>query len=459
MISFISIKNAFILLRKLICNIDNILKLNYYTLIKKIVLLEKVKNKKKLLMKYSEKFIGQISKLILYCNLILYSSIAWSSDSLSTWEDTILKSSGQTIFFHAWGGDKNINSYIKWAADEVNEKYNINVKHVKVSDTSNVVARILSEKNASKHSNGAVDLVWINGENFSRMKQSKLLLGENWIFEIPNSNYLDFKNNPSLLNDFGINTEGMEMPWGLSQLTFYYDSKFLKTPPKSSMKLKQYILNNKGRFTFPQPPDFVGTSFLKQILIELISDRDLLKSQYTPKIHEKELEPLWIWLDEVTPNLWRKGRNYPSNYLALTELVAEREIDIGMAFNISHASNAISEGRLPKTVRSYIHEKGSLANVHFLTIPYNSSKKEAAKIFVNFLISPDAQLRKQNNKFWGDPSVLSMDKLDIGWKKKFYETSKGIATLSNDELKMKFQEPHPSWVKVLEEGWIRRYGS
>ena len=410
-------------------------------------------------MKYNEKFIGLISKLILYCNLILYSSIACSSDSSSTWEDAILKSSGQTIFFHAWGGDRNINSYIRWAADEVKEKYNINVQHVKVSDTSNVVARILSEKNAGKHSNGAVDLVWINGENFSRMKESKLLLRENWIFEIPNSNYLDFKNNPSLLNDFGINTEGMEMPWGLSQLTFYYDSKFLKTPPKSSMKLKQYILNNKGRFTFPQPPDFVGTSFLKQILIELISDKDLLKSQYNPKIHERELEPLWIWLDEVTPNLWRKGRNYPSNYLALTELVAEREIDIGMAFNISHASNAISEGRLPKTVRSYIHEKGSLANVHFLTIPYNSSKKEAAKIFVNFLISPDAQLRKQNNKFWGDPSVLSMDKLNIGWKKKFNETSKGIATLSNDELKMKFQEPHPSWVKVLEEGWIRRYGS
>ena len=249
------------------------------------------------------------------------------------------------------------------------------------------------------------------------------------------------------------------MPWGLSQLTFYYDSKFLKIPPRSSMKLKQYILNNKGRFTFPQPPDFVGTSFLKQILIELISDKDLLKSQYNPKIHEKELEPLWIWLDEVTPNLWRKGRNYPSNYLALTELVAEREIDIGMAFNISHASNAISEGRLPKTVRSYIHEKGSLANVHFLTIPYNSSKKGAAKIFVNFLISPYAQLRKQNNKYWGDPSVLSMDKLNMDWKKKFNETSKGVATLSNEELKMKFQEPHPSWVKALEEGWIKRYGS
>lgn len=412
-----------------------------------------------MLIKINKRFIAKISKFILYCNLILHSCAAWSSDSSSTWEDTLLKSSGQTIFFHAWGGDRNINSYIKWATDEVKKRHNINVKHVKVSDTSNVVARILSEKNAKKDSNGAVDLVWINGENFSMMKKNKLLLRENWIFKIPNSEYLDFKNNPSLLNDFGINTEGREMPWGLSQLTFYYDSKFLKTPPRSSMKLKQYILNNKGRFTFPQPPDFVGTSFLKQILTEVISDKNLLKSEYSPKIHEKELQPLWIWLDEVTPNLWRKGKNYPSNYLALTELVAEREIDIGMAFNISHASNAISEGRLPKTVRSYIHEKGSLANVHFLTIPYNSSKKGAAKIFVNFLISPYAQLRKQNNKYWGDPSVLSMDKLNMDWKKKFNETSKGVATLSNEELKMKFQEPHPSWVKALEKGWIKRYGS
>ena len=412
-----------------------------------------------MLIKINKRFTAKISKFILYCNLILHSCAAWSSDSSSTWEDTLLKSSGQTIFFHAWGGDRNINSYIRWATDEVKKRHNINVKHVKVSDTSNVVARILSEKNAKKDSNGAVDLVWINGENFSMMKKNKLLIRENWIFKIPNSEYLDFKNNPSLLNDFGINTEGREMPWGLSQLTFYYDSKFLKTPPRSSMKLKQYILNNKGRFTFPQPPDFVGTSFLKQILTEVISDKNLLKSEYSPKIHEKELQPLWIWLDEVTPNLWRKGKNYPSNYLALTELVAEREIDIGMAFNISHASNAISEGRLPKTVRSYIHEKGSLANVHFLTIPYNSSKKGAAKIFVNFLISPYAQLRKQNNKYWGDPSVLSMDKLNMDWKKKFNETSKGVATLSNEELKMKFQEPHPSWVKALEEGWIKRYGS
>ena len=98
--------------------------------------------------------------------------------------------------------------------------------------------------------------------------------------------------------------------------------------------------------------------------------------------HKNALNPLWKWLDQTTPFLWREGKNYPSNYLALTELVAEREIDIGMAFNIAHASNAISEGKLPNTVRSYIHKDGTLANVHFLAIPYNSGKKNAAKIVI-----------------------------------------------------------------------------
>ena len=99
------------------------------------------------------------------------------------------------------------------------------------------------------------------------------------------------------------------------------------------------------------------------------------------------LNPLWNWLDAVTPHLWRNGKNYPSNYLSLTELVADREIDIGMAFNIAHASNAISEGKLTNTVKSYIHNGGTLANVHFLSIPYNSSSIASAKVFINFLIN------------------------------------------------------------------------
>ena len=73
--------------------------------------------------------------------------------------------------------------------------------------------------------------------------------------------------------------------------------------------------------------------------------------------------------------------------------------------------------KLKKTVRSYIHKNGTLANVHFLSIPYNSSKKDAAQVFINFLISPKAQLKKQNKDIWGDPSVLSVNKLQLRMEK------------------------------------------
>ena len=399
----------------------------------------------------------------LFCLFVTVSTIfTFPSISIAgkyNWNNIVKEASGQTVYFHAWGGAENINTYINWAVETVKKTYNINVKHVKISDTSNVVSRILAEKNAKNNKNGAVDLVWINGENFSSMKRNNLLLKENWVFELPNSKFLDFKNNPSLLNDFGIPTDGMEMPWGVSQLNFYYDSKYINMPPKSALSLKKYILNNRGRFTFPQPPDFVGTSFLKQILIELIADKSILKREYIKSEHEKMLNPLWNWLDAVTPNLWRNGKNYPSNYLSLTELVADREIDIGMAFNIAHASNAISEGKLTNTVKSYIHNGGTLANVHFLSIPYNSSSIASAKVFINFLISPEAQLKKQNKDFWGDPSVLSSKKLKPEWKNKFLNLPRGVATLSNEELDLKLEEPHPSWVKVIEDKWIKKYGS
>ena len=399
----------------------------------------------------------------LFCLFVTVSTIfTFPSISIAdkyNWNNIVKEASGQTVYFHAWGGAENINTYINWAAETVKKTYNINVKHVKISDTSNVVSRILAEKNAKNNKNGAVDLVWINGENFSSMKRNNLLLKENWVIELPNSKFLDFKNNPSLLNDFGIPTDGMEMPWGVSQLNFYYDSKYINMPPKSALSLKKYILNNRGRFTFPQPPDFVGTSFLKQILIELIADKSILKREYIKSEHEKMLNPLWNWLDAVTPHLWRNGKNYPSNYLSLTELVADREIDIGMAFNIAHASNAISEGKLTNTVKSYIHNGGTLANVHFLSIPYNSSSIASAKVFINFLISPEAQLKKQNKDFWGDPSVLSSKKLKPEWKNKFLNLPRGAATLSNEELDLKLEEPHPSWVKVIEDKWIKKYGS
>ena len=400
-------------------------------------------------------------KLIFLFLFLLIGNAYGSSDKnhIKKWEKITKDGINKNVKFHAWGGSKNINEYINWAGKRVKEIYGINLKHIKIKDTSQAVKKVLYEKISKKNQEGSIDLIWINGENFSSMLSHNLLLYKNWIYELPNSKYLDLDKDSSLMYDFGVYNEGREMPWGLSQLIYFYDSSKLLQPPKNAFELKEYILKNPGRVSFPQPPDFTGTSFLKQILSELSNKSTFLREKFEAKKHGATLNKLWLWLDTVTPFLWKEGKYYPKNYLSLSQLLSDDEIDFSMSFNISFPSNEVLKGNLPLTTKSYISEGGSLANTHYLTIPFNASAPSASKLVVNFLISPEAQLKKQDSKIWGDPNVLSFKKLEKKWLKKFDELLEGPAKISQTDLDNKIPEPHPSWMLEIEKEWKRRYGT
>jgi putative thiamine transport system substrate-binding protein len=97
--------------------------------------------------------------------------------------------------------------------------------------------------------------------------------------------------------------------------------------------------------------------------------------------------------------------------------------------------------------------------VHFLAIPLNASAPEAAKLVANFMLSPEAQVKKADTTIWGDPTVLSMPKLSDAQRMAFTALPRGIATLSDADLGHTLAEPHPSWVPRLEAAWIKRYAS
>jgi putative thiamine transport system substrate-binding protein len=96
------------------------------------------------------------------------------------------------------------------------------------------------------------------------------------------------------------------------------------------------------------------------------------------------------------PNLWRSGKAYPQNYPDMKQKLADGELDIIFAFNPSEASAGIAAGELPDTVRSFTYPDGTLGNTHFVAIPYNAAAKAGALVLANFLISPEAQVRKQD---------------------------------------------------------------
>ncbi|MDC1382705.1 ABC transporter substrate-binding protein [Candidatus Puniceispirillum sp.] len=389
----------------------------------------------------------------------LYLAFTITPTNAGDFNDIQKAAKGKTVYFNAWGGDAKVNSYIAWAKKTLLDSYDVTLVHVKLTDTASAVSRILAEKAAGRTTGGSIDLLWVNGENFAAMKHAGLLQNQPWVTSLPNWRFTDSKTLPAIVSDFAEPTDGKESPWGRAQLVFSFDSARLQTPPKSASELANYIAKNPGRFTFPQPPDFIGMSFLKQILIELSGVNPSLYQPVSNADFDAVTEPLWTWLDAAKPNLWRSGRAYPANYPVLRQLLGDGEIDIAIAFNPADASAAIARGELPNTVRTYIHDIGTLANVHFLAIPFNASTPEAAKLVANFMLSPEAQVKKADTTVWGDPTVLAMPKLSDAQRIAFTELARGIATLSDADLGRTLAEPHPSWVPRLKAAWISRYAS
>lgn len=397
----------------------------------------------------------KVGQFVLACfALIMFASTLASEPG--EWDKLTQQARGQTIYFNGWGGSEQINDYLVWAAREANKRFGISVRHIKVNDASTIVSRVLAEKNAGRNNRGSVDLVWINGQNFRTMKQHGLLYGP-FTEKLPNFRLIDPKEKPSTVSDFGEPVEGLQAPWGMAQLVFIYDSDFVKKTPGNAQEFLAFAGENKGRVTYPMPPDFVGTSFLKQLLLELSENPGDLLKPVSETGYEKVTAPLWRYLDKLHPLLWRQGRTFPVNHLALTPLLDDGEILLSMTFNPGYASSAIASGELAESIRTYIHEGGTLSNSHFLAIPYNSDAKEAAQVFANFLMSPEAQARKANSDIWGDPTVLSMSRLNQDDRKKFEYLPLGKATLSGGDLDKTLPEPHNSWVDALETDWQRRY--
>ena len=245
--------------------------------------------------------------------ILSYAGFFGSSLSADDFTDLTRKARGQTVYFNAWGGSPAINAYIKWAGEQLKKRHNITLVHVKLTDTSEAVSRILAEKAAGKSTGGSVDLVWVNGENFASLKRDNLLRQDPWAFALPSFSYTDSSALPAILSDFAVETEGLESPWGRAQLVFGYDSRYVDAPPLSADALAKWVTSNPGRFTFPQPPDFTGTSFLKQIALELAPDMSVFQIHADKSDTDAVLAPLWQWLESVHPFLWRDGTSYPKN--------------------------------------------------------------------------------------------------------------------------------------------------
>ena len=196
------------------------------------------------------------------------------------WQATLEAARGQTVYWNAWGGDERTNAFIAWVGAETERLYGVRVEQVKLSDTAEAVTRVVSEKAAGQDSGGTVDLIWINGPNFLAMKEQGLLHGP-FVAGLPNARYLDLTPTSPNAVDFTVPVEGFESPWRLAKFVFNYDTARVDAPPADMAGFVDWAAAHPGRFTHPDPSNFMGATFLKQALIELAPDPTVLQAPVT----------------------------------------------------------------------------------------------------------------------------------------------------------------------------------
>ncbi len=371
------------------------------------------------------------------------------------WAATERAARGQTVYFNAWGGSDRVNAYLHWAAAELQRQFGIRLEHVKLADTAEAVKRVRAEKAAAR-ADGSVDMVWINGENFLAMKREGLLHGP-FAESLPNFALIDVAGKPTTRIDFSEPVEGYEAAWGMAQLTFYADGAKVSRLPRTLAELLDWAKDNPGRFTYPKPPQFHGTTFVKQVWLDTIAERALLYRPYSADVLNSAGKPLWAKLDELHPLLWRAGKQFPASTAVMRQMLADGELHMALTFNPNEAANQIASKGLPASVQSFQFAGGTIGNTHFLAIPFNARAKPAALVAINFLQSPAAQARKADIRHWGDPTVLAVDKLPAEFMALFAD---GVAAPGSVRSSAPvLREPHGSWVDPLEKEWLRRYGA
>jgi putative spermidine/putrescine transport system substrate-binding protein len=373
---------------------------------------------------------------------------AWAVEG-GNFADMVQQAKGSEVKWFMWGGSTTINSWVDiYVAKAVQEKYGITLKRVP-ADAAIFVNKLLTEKQAGG-GKGTMDLVWINGENFKNAMENGLLQGP--ITELlPNFAFVD---PASVEFDFGYPVKGYEVPYGRAQFVFEYDSVKVPNPPKTFAELKEWIKKNPGKFTYPKPPDFTGSAFIRQVFYAVSGGHKQYLAGFEKRLYADNSGKVWDYLNEVKPHLWLQGKNYPKDVAALDTLFERGEVLLNMSYHQASAQGKILQGRYKDTIRTFVMGDGSLYNTHFTAVPFNAPNRAGALVVANFLLSPEAQLSKNRPANWGDFTALDLTRLNDEERRKFATLDLGAATLPLTELGQSAVPEIPSeYLEHLEKDW------
>ncbi len=370
------------------------------------------------------------------------------------WADVLAEADGQTVRLWMYGGDEQGNAYVDDVLAPAAAEVGVTLERVPVADTADAVNRVLSERQAGV-TDGEVDLVWANGENFATGQQAGAWLCD-WTPMLPSMRFTD-PEDPLLTTDFGVPVDGCEAPWHKAQFALVYDSARVPDPPSSTEELLDWIEANPGRFTYPAPPDFTGSVFVRQVLAAVSGGAEEVPEVYTEDAYEELAPPLFEALQELEPALWRAGESYPRTLQELDQLFADGQVDFTMTYGPATLPSLVADGTFPETTRVLLLEEGTIGNASFLALPASSGSRAGAMVVADLALSPEQQLAKAAPDVWGQYTVLDLDTLP-GDVRAGFDALPESPVVPPYEVLSEGADPElgPAWVTALDEGWRRQ---
>lgn len=367
------------------------------------------------------------------------------------WDSVVARARGTTVTWRMWRGDPSVNAYVdEWVAPRLRERYGIGLTAVS-GQGAELVNQLTLEREGG--ASGSADLVWINGETFHNLRSGDLLWGP-WSHALPGGAYVDSAST-IIMRDFEQDPAGYESPWGRVQFALIYDEARTPDPPRSYAELAEWILANPGRFTHDQ--QFTGVTFLKGLMYTLSGGVEAFQGGFDKARYAAGSERVWSWLETVRPALWRRGEAYPPGVAELHRLFANGEVDFTMSNNHNEVVTKVRQGILPATSRAMVLRDGTIANAHYLGIPFNAPNPAGAMVVADFLLSPEAQLRKLHPDVWADGTVLALDRLPAEWRRRFEALDDDPRAISADTLRRyAVPEVAPEYHERLQADWRRR---
>ncbi|GAB5447610.1 ABC transporter substrate-binding protein [Gymnodinialimonas sp.] len=375
------------------------------------------------------------------------------------WDGIVEQARGGEVNWFMWGGSDTINQYVsEYIGGILEEEYDITLNRVGISDTVEVVNIVLGEREAGNLDDGSVDMIWINGENFRTMQQGDLAFC-GYPDVLPNNALINW-DNPAIANDFGVPVNGCEIPWNTAQFAFAYNTALYEDPPTSIPALLEWIEANPGQFTYPAPPDFNGSVFVRHVFYHAAGGVENLLGEFNQETYDEVAAATWEILNGIEPYLWREGATYPASMSALEQLYANQEVGIIFNYEPANVGVNILNGTFPPTTQGYAMEDGTIGNTNYTLIPFNSPNMAAALVLQNVLLSPEAQLEKLQPDVWGTQPGIDISRLDGEMAAAFAAVERHPNVVPAEDLAASaLPELQASWISAIEQGWLENVGS